>query len=675
MTHRRRWTALIAFWLTIPGSLWALSPISYRYDLVAGGEDHGYRDGGFSQALFDHPSGLAVSPDGTQLYVCDWGNNRIRVVLLDHQDQVKTLAGDGRSQSTDGSLLQASFDHPVLAAALDGNRLLVYDGKSSKLRLLDLGKDRVETLGPPEGWPSLGALVTDPTGKEVLVTSPDLHQVLLLDPTTGKAVTIAENRPELPNPLALAVEKVPGTGGTPAASRLILGDKYSGAVCEADWDGNTLVGSFHPLGKGAQILSLVAAGDRSYAFQAQGPPWLRLRPGLEEVKLQSMGGAEIDNQSGPNLLFLLYMSAGPPAPASVAAPGQDRCVFVSVPETSSILRLRDYAYVENRKVREAKGDHPNPDLDDDRYPERKPPHTFRILLLGDSRSCWGMEADYGKRWPWGFNLQDSFPKKLEEDLNLMGALEDAPESFQVLTLSRLRADGPPFLWPDFWAVQQPGKYDVDLVLMMVDSDMGLLPYLQNRILKTGFPDILNPDPEFRLRPLEKRMTANPDLKVLFQSAKKRGLLVLNNDEWINGNFDRLVEDPTAKDILKRLVGLPIQKYKGDLAANPPQGRKAPPLVVCYFPLGNLGNHFPVEGCRSFWGEVSRDQGLPFLDLTEAWNAVRVMGYPVAEQATFSHFSPEGHRLMGWVLAHGLIKGKYVPWGAGAGEGVQVIRTP
>ena len=86
-----------------------------------------------SKAQFDQPQGIAASPDGTTLYVCDTGNNRIRSIEI-ASGTVSTLAGDGTA---------AQFDQPQGIAVI-GNTIYVADTGNNRIRSIENGK--VETL-------------------------------------------------------------------------------------------------------------------------------------------------------------------------------------------------------------------------------------------------------------------------------------------------------------------------------------------------------------------------------------------------------------------------------------------------------------------------------------------------------------------------------------------------
>src|SRR5437879_4586924 len=81
----------------------AVRPMSADMATVAGDEGgSGFLDGSFDSALFKRPLGLAVSGDGSRLFVADSGNNRIRIIHLDRNNEVTTLAGQDKAGKLDG---------------------------------------------------------------------------------------------------------------------------------------------------------------------------------------------------------------------------------------------------------------------------------------------------------------------------------------------------------------------------------------------------------------------------------------------------------------------------------------------------------------------------------------------------------------------------------------------
>lgn len=105
--------------------------------LVAGSGNEGLRNGVGSAAWFKAPTSLALSADGTRLYVVDKGNNAIRRIRLS-TGKVTTLAGNGNAGYREGAFAQARFSIPEhIAMGPDGN-LYVAEAGSLRIRKLDL---------------------------------------------------------------------------------------------------------------------------------------------------------------------------------------------------------------------------------------------------------------------------------------------------------------------------------------------------------------------------------------------------------------------------------------------------------------------------------------------------------------------------------------------------------
>lgn len=113
--------------------------------LVAGGE-RGFADGVGAAAQFATPWGLALSLDGTTLYVADRGNHRIRAIAL-ATNTVTTLAGAGTSGYDEGIGSRAYFSLPK-------NLKMGADGF---LYLSEAGSHRVRQIDPATGLTKLVA--------------------------------------------------------------------------------------------------------------------------------------------------------------------------------------------------------------------------------------------------------------------------------------------------------------------------------------------------------------------------------------------------------------------------------------------------------------------------------------------------------------------------------------
>lgn len=120
---------------------------SGRVTTLAGGSKAGYADGKGSAALFNQPQGITI--DGTYLYVADFGNNRIRKILIS-TGEVTTLAGGATAGHADGSGTSALFNGPV-GITTDGNNLYVADTSNHKIRHIVIASRLVTTLAGGTG--------------------------------------------------------------------------------------------------------------------------------------------------------------------------------------------------------------------------------------------------------------------------------------------------------------------------------------------------------------------------------------------------------------------------------------------------------------------------------------------------------------------------------------------
>ena len=97
----------------------------------AGTGVQGYVDGAATSAQFQMPSGIGFDPSGN-LYVCDWGNNRIRKITPG--GTVSTFAGSGSYGRTNGTGTAASFGYPQGIVSDPAGNLYVADSGNGMIR-------------------------------------------------------------------------------------------------------------------------------------------------------------------------------------------------------------------------------------------------------------------------------------------------------------------------------------------------------------------------------------------------------------------------------------------------------------------------------------------------------------------------------------------------------------
>lgn len=109
---------------------------------LAGSGTSGAADGIGIAATFANPNGITT--DGSNLYVVDSGNNKIRTVVI-ASASVTTLAGSGSPGAADGPGGNASFNVPASICS-EGVNLYVGDSGNQKIRKIAIATGQVSTL-------------------------------------------------------------------------------------------------------------------------------------------------------------------------------------------------------------------------------------------------------------------------------------------------------------------------------------------------------------------------------------------------------------------------------------------------------------------------------------------------------------------------------------------------
>ncbi|MEU5112319.1 NHL domain-containing thioredoxin family protein [Streptomyces longwoodensis] len=197
-------------WIAMAGvhQLWAYDPAGETVRVAAGTTNEGLVDGPVAEAWFAQPSGLAVSADGERLWVADSETSALRWV--DRAGIVHTAVGTGLFDfgHRDGPAGQALFQHPLGVTVLPDGSVAVSDTYNHALRRYDPATGGVSTLATDLREPSDAVLV----GDDLVVVESARHRLTRLRlPEEAVRVEGVAHRTQreatevAPGPLALEV--------------------------------------------------------------------------------------------------------------------------------------------------------------------------------------------------------------------------------------------------------------------------------------------------------------------------------------------------------------------------------------------------------------------------------------------------------------------------------------
>jgi DNA-binding beta-propeller fold protein YncE len=629
----------LALWLGAALSpAWALSPMAGPHDLVAGEGIAGFRDGPFTSALFRHPRGLAL--DGDRLYVADTDNDAIRVVDLSNKDRVSTLCGSGKPGAQDGPASAASFNRPGCLAFLPGRGLAVADNGNHCIRLVDPAEGRVSTLlgKDPAGGGDLWAMAVSPGGDTLYFTQPDAGTLKGLDLRTLKVTVLLSRDKDLPHPGALCF----------SPKGLYVADRDNGGTFRVVAGADAGTWRVDKAASGPKVVALAWSDGRLYALQADDEtPVARLLPRVQAVRSLTVWGEPLPDPAD------FFARQGPPVGPFplLADPSSGRRFFVANPRDNVITSFRDLDY---GKLGEGESVNAG-GLMDFEYPRSKPPGTFRILLVGDSHLY---HSDYpgGREDPKRMEL---LSKRLELELNTLSALGDGPLHYEVLT----RAE-PSFnalnVWPYYEVPKLVPEYDIDLVVLMLMTNLNVDDYYLNPLTGEGIP-AEKIEPDYALKPWKERVPPGPPADLL--SIGQAHGWVKEVDNQLVFDYGQMAGDGGAVKDLEDMFCRPLRLLAGKVAAMRTSQGVPVRLELALVPYPGFGRRDPFA---DRWEEVAKDTGIPFLDLIPQVTALRLTYYPFSEIQENDHFDPDGHLLMSNLLLYGLVGQGVLPSPKGGG---------
>jgi len=286
---------------------------------------------GLPETALSFPGKVLVDADGERLFVSDTNHHRIIVAGLD--GAVQEVIGGGSQGNDDGFLRTATLNQPQgLALSEDGTRLYIADTENHLIRMVDFPTGQVSTLAgtgekgrfPPTGGPAISTGLNSPwdvtlDGDQLFVAMAGYHQIWKIDLEAGTAAPYAGNAREstVNGPLADAELAQPSGVALDGAGRLYFADSESSSIRWADIDGDerrvdVLAGSDQDLftfgdedgvGTAARLqhpLGVVFDGGYVWIADTYNSKIRRIDPGTGEVTTLAGGQGWRD---GPDPLF------------------------------------------------------------------------------------------------------------------------------------------------------------------------------------------------------------------------------------------------------------------------------------------------------------------------------------------------------------------------------------
>ena len=207
--------------------IWALhlatDPADNTVAVLGGTSAEGVLDGAADEAWFAQPSGLAVSDDGSRLWVADSETSALRSLdLTDEGFLVTTHVGQGLFDfgHRDGPADQALLQHPLGVTVLPDGSVAVSDTYNGAIRRFDPVSREVNTLATGLREPSDAVVEIDEAGRaRLVVVESAAHQLVRIalpdkaQLVDGLAHRTQRPRTELaPGPVRLTVSFTPPAG-------------------------------------------------------------------------------------------------------------------------------------------------------------------------------------------------------------------------------------------------------------------------------------------------------------------------------------------------------------------------------------------------------------------------------------------------------------------------------
>jgi hypothetical protein len=346
-----------------------------------------------------------------------------------------------------------------------------------------------------------------------------------------------------------------------------------------------------------------------------------------------------------------------PSTGFVPDSSDGRKFYVAKPDQQTIVSFRDlFGFDWNPQPGGYNSNH----INEPEYPAKKPKNTYRILIVGDSRSA----EIQAYPFPTDFHpprRNDDFPqnlflsKQIERELNFQAALDETSLNFEVFNSS---LQGDLYLWPTYKLPDIVKRNDIDLVIIfMPRAGPDFSPYkfyFDHPITSEGIPQYPN-DMEYVLKPpLERIPNGMP--RNFYDFCKAHNLVRIDGNVF---NFDEsLLSYPELHDSLVKMYGRPLDVLNQKLLAIKTSSGQPVRLLLCSTHEG-VGNLLYPDNSQ-IWMDAAKKYNFPILDINAEFEALHLAFFPLTGD-DHNHMNPDGHLFFGKLIAHDLIHDKLIPW--------------
>jgi hypothetical protein len=296
------------------------------------------------------------------------------------------------------------------------------------------------------------------------------------------------------------------------------------------------------------------------------------------------------------------------------------------------------------------------------YPAQKPKNTYRILLVGDSRTAlmvgYPFLTDFHSKTPSQFPRILNISKQIERELNFQAALDDVPLNYEVLNAANNAYD-PLFLWPAYDLPDIVKRNDIDIVVLFMpptpptmEDYLPFKTYFDHPISPKGIP-LLSGVEYLLTPPLERIPNGTP--RKFYDFCKAHNLVKIEGKKF---NFDeKLFSYPELHDSLVDLYGRPLDILNKKLAGMKTSSGQPVRLLLC---TTYTGRFLDSKEDPQIWVDAAKKYNFSILDLYAESIALKLSFLPLTGE-DFTHLNPDGHVFFGRLLANDLVRDKLIPW--------------